>query len=678
MKLFFSTILLFSVFIVKAETPLEALIRKAESTNIPFQTVSFYQPAVQQNKIADANAKEYSLYEIPDAQLQQLSAAKPRNLQITVSLTGQSYTMKLTRVTIQSSGYKLSTSGENRAHTSNSQAVFYQGIVAGIPNSLAAISVFENDIVGVFSTPEKGNFILGKIGEENSTEYVLYNDANLKIENSFHCKTEDDNYIPETHKIGSSREARANEERSCRSILMYYEGNYKLYQAKQSNVTNVENFINGMFNAISTIYYNEYVNVKIDEIYVWTTQDDYSDTDAGDALDLFGNLRASSMHGRLGQLLASGSGSLGGLAWLDVLCSNSLPVSFVGIGNTYSNFPTYSWNIEAMAHETGHNIASPHTHNCWAWAGGPIDGCGQASGNSDGGSCTGPIPTKGTIMSYCHLLSGVGISLALGFGPQPGDLIREAFWNATCVTEQEPFESLLSVDTTQACLGDFIYMEVNPFDDVYFYYDWYRGNQLVSDITNSFQATQSGTYYCVTTDSNGCTAASNAVELTFIAPDAQIETSPEPLCNSESAELSAVAGNLLYVWNTGDSTQNITITQTGTYILTVMDTLSGCSASTNKTIDESLCAQSGIAETKIADLHLYPNPTNAGLIVESSVFVAEKVKVLVYDVTGILLSVEVQAQGEKIVLSTNTLASGVYVLHLNVNGQIINQRFVKF
>ncbi|MEZ4949652.1 MAG: hypothetical protein R2784_09740 [Saprospiraceae bacterium] len=35
-----------------------------------------------------------------------------------------------------------------------------------------------------------------------------------------------------------------------------------------------------------------------------------------------------------------------------------------------------------------------------------------------------------TIMSYCHLVSGVGINFNNGFGPNPGDKIRYEISNA--------------------------------------------------------------------------------------------------------------------------------------------------------------------------------------------------------------------------------------------------------
>ncbi len=87
-----------------------------------------------------------------------------------------------------------------------------------------------------------------------------------------------------------------------------------------------------------------------------------------------------------------------------------------------------------MTHEIGHNLGSPHTHACnWNGDNTAIDGCGPASGNNEG--CDGPLPTEtgGTIMSYCHLVSSVGINFANGFGPQPGALIRATVNSKECL-----------------------------------------------------------------------------------------------------------------------------------------------------------------------------------------------------------------------------------------------------
>jgi hypothetical protein len=62
------------------------------------------------------------------------------------------------------------------------------------------------------------------------------------------------------------------------------------------------------------------------------------------------------------------------------------------------------------------------------WPGGPIDTCYHV----EGGCYNGPLkPRVGTIMSYCHINGGV--NLAFGFGPLPGNLIRQRFINAPCL-----------------------------------------------------------------------------------------------------------------------------------------------------------------------------------------------------------------------------------------------------
>jgi hypothetical protein len=99
------------------------------------------------------------------------------------------------------------------------------------------------------------------------------------------------------------------------------------------------------------------------------------------------------------------------------------------MNNSFSLFPTYSWSTMVITHETGHNLASPHTQSC-TWPGGAIDNCYT----TEGGCTPGPATVNGgTMMSYCHLVSGVGINFANGFGPLPGALIRSRLINNPCI-----------------------------------------------------------------------------------------------------------------------------------------------------------------------------------------------------------------------------------------------------
>jgi hypothetical protein len=101
------------------------------------------------------------------------------------------------------------------------------------------------------------------------------------------------------------------------------------------------------------------------------------------------------------------------------------------VSKNYSNVPTYSRTVKVITHEFGHLLGSRHTRACvWNGNNTAIDGCTGVEG-----SCpTPPVPANGgTIMSYCDHTGMPGVNFSLGFGPQPGNVIRNAVNNASCL-----------------------------------------------------------------------------------------------------------------------------------------------------------------------------------------------------------------------------------------------------
>lgn len=308
--------------------------------------------------------------------------------------------------------------------------LYFQGNVIGNKNYRAAISIFEDMVMGmIFMDGE--TYVLGHLEQDHfpaGAAYVLYKDSDMNNQNPFTCGTDD---LHNMGVIGDSHNSPSvgGDRNSANSVKIYFEADYRMYQDKGNNTTTVTNYVTGLYNNVITIYSNESIETEISELYVWTTPDPYPSNSSGDALTAFRNRLGGNFNGDLAHLLSTVNAGNGGVAYVDVLCVPTYAVAYSNIGNTYSNFPTYSWTVNVVAHEMGHNLGSPHTQSC-SWPGGAIDNCYT----TEGGCAPGPAPTNGgTVMSYCHLTS-YGINLNNGFGPLPGDLIRAEVAGASCLT----------------------------------------------------------------------------------------------------------------------------------------------------------------------------------------------------------------------------------------------------
>lgn len=321
----------------------------------------------------------------------------------------------------------------------------YKGIIKGKENSVASISIFKNHVMGIISD-ETGNYVLGSVKNSDNTysdEYIFYNDADLVSKNKSKCGVDDygeklirsidENKI----KIGQNE---YSDNPARLTVKIYFEADYQTYIDEGSNLQNVGDFIIGFFNSVQTIYLNEGIPVEISQIGVWDIPDPYINLfDSYDILTGFGENNGDNFQGNLAHLVSTRNENLGGIAWTRVLCLEYDSSDFSGrfafsdIYPDFNNFPVYSWTVNVVAHEIGHNFGSRHTHACVWPVGGlitAIDSC------YTGENCIFPQRAKvGTIMSYCHLWigQGGGVNFSLGFGPLPGDTIRLRYAQASCL-----------------------------------------------------------------------------------------------------------------------------------------------------------------------------------------------------------------------------------------------------
>ena len=393
------------------------------------------------------------------------------SLKLPLAKEGDFLQVDLVRVELTTPDFKVRTSeGNELSYTSG---VHYRGVLHNQENASVALSFFEDDVIGMIGNQESSNWVLGKLDDPQfRNTYALYKEEDLKVEQTFSCGA------AEVSKEIRTIEQKQGELRAVtpvnKIVKVYLECEYDLVLEK-GGATGATNFITGIFNIVSMLYQNEGITTVVSEIFTWTTQDTYPTTSTSSALVAFRSAR-STFNGNIAHLVSRGKPTGGGVAYVPGVC-NGYGYAYSWIQSTYLSFPTYSWTVNVIAHEMGHNLGSPHTHDC-SWNGNntPIDGCGPAAGYNGSGSCAAlPAPTapfKGTIMSYCHLLNGIGIDFNLGFGEQPGDRIRSIISAGTCLTSTGPTTcstpttaqlSVSNLATTTATLSNSI-TGINSYD----------------------------------------------------------------------------------------------------------------------------------------------------------------------------------------------------------------------
>lgn len=299
----------------------------------------------------------------------------------------------------------------------------YMGIVNNDPSTLAAISIFPDQVMG-FVNDGQGDHVLGPM--EGSFMHIYYPASEMPPQ-SFACDTPEDALVePGAPQAGGDR--------SLKCVRFYWEVNHDIFQSKGS-VVNTVNYVTALFNQSAVLYANDGISIVLNEVFVWDVPSPYTGTTMLEQLTLFQNHR-NAFNGDLAHLLGL-SGGGGRAASLSGLCStdNDDSMCYTGIATSFLSVPTYSWSVFAVTHEQGHLLGSNHTHACvWNGNNTQIDGCGPTAGYPEGGACPiGPIPVGGgTLMSYCHL-NAVGINFNNGFGPQPLAVITNSVASAPCL-----------------------------------------------------------------------------------------------------------------------------------------------------------------------------------------------------------------------------------------------------
>ncbi len=214
---------------------------------------------------------------------------------------------------------------------------------------------------------------------------------------------------------------------------MAVETDYQLFQLWNDLVAE-QTYVMALIGSVSNRY-EQQVEVRITFPYVqfYTTKHDpWTSQDTGGGSGGLLNEFQAAWAGQLpaGAHIAhflSGANLGGGVAWVGVLCNKTYGFAVSGNINGGTSFPvtqgSNTWDFFVMAHETGHNFGTLHTHDGYCP---PLDECAT--------NCNGVIhcTTQGTNMSYCHGCPGGMTNITTYFHPTVVGVMR-ATADASCL-----------------------------------------------------------------------------------------------------------------------------------------------------------------------------------------------------------------------------------------------------
>ena len=134
-----------------------------------------------------------------------------------------------------------------------------------------------------------------------------------------------------------------------------------------------------------------------------------------------------------------------------------------------------------------------------------------------------------------------------------------------------PDVSIIPDGPTEFCPGETVTLDAGEWVS----YLWSTG-----DDTREITVSEAGIYTVLVENEFGCYNTADISIVVYDVPEVNIEASgPVAFCAGGSVTLDAGEGFAAYLWSTEEETQAITVSESGVYTVTVIDTETGCAAS---------------------------------------------------------------------------------------------------
>ena len=237
----------------------------------------------------------------------------------------------------------------------------------------------------------------------------------------------------------------------CELITLAIDSDQELVGLFDGDTDATLGYLGTLMAATSSIFTRDHgIRLQASHIRLWTGEDPWNAGSTADELYAFRDLWQAEM-GWVQRDLAhflSGRGLGGGVAWLPGLCN---AYGYGLSANLNGSFPYpiennsgQNWDLMVFAHELGHNVGCPHTHDIG------VDDCA-------GGDCS--ITPNGTIMSYCHLCSGGLANVRMEFCPENIINVADTLASISCDYTVTP-DTIARDDQAKLLSGESVLLDV--------------------------------------------------------------------------------------------------------------------------------------------------------------------------------------------------------------------------